>query len=117
MIEKWSDEEIAFILQLKETTDLTWVEITDKYNKKFRRNKNFENIKKCHQRNANYLDRSDNHVAMLKTMHRTKKNSGSTAKENKSIIEQWIARDDLIETISNTVRAMSLHKYKIDSKV
>jgi len=116
MIEKWSEEEIAFIIHLKDTTDLTWVEITDKYNKKFKKERNFENIKKCHQRNANYLDRSDNHVSLLKSIHRTKKSSGNTAKENKSIIEQWIARDDLLETISNTVKSMSLHKYKIPKK-
>jgi hypothetical protein len=113
MIEKWSDDEIAFIIHLKDTTDLTWVEITDKYNKKFKREKNFESIKKCHQRNAHYLDSSDNHVRTLKQMHKTKKTSGYTAKENRSIIDQWVHRDDLIETIANTVKSMSLHKFKI----
>ena len=113
MIEKWTEDEIAFIINLKDTTELTWVEITDKYNKKFRRNKNFENIKKCHQRYANYLDSSDNHVRTLKQIHRAKKTNGYTAKENKSIIDQWVHRDDLIETISNTVKQMSLHKYSI----
>jgi len=113
MIEKWSENEIAYLVNLKETTDLTWIEITDKYNKKFKRDKNFENIKKAYQRYANYLDASDNHVRTLKQIHRTKKNSGYAAKENKSIIEQWVERDDLVETITNTVKAMSLHKHKI----
>lgn len=113
MVEKWSDNEIAYIINLKETTDLTWVEIADKYNKKFNSDRNFEAIKKCYQRYANYLDSSDNHVRTLKQIHRAKKNSGYTAKENKSIIDQWVQRDDLIETITNTVKKMSLHQYKV----
>lgn len=113
MIEKWSENEIAYLVNLRETTDLTWVEITEKYNKKFKAEKNFENIKKAYQRYANYLDSSDNHVRTLKQIHRTKKNSGYAAKENKSIIEQWIERDDLVETITNTVKKMSLQKQKV----
>lgn len=113
MVEKWSDNEIAYIINLKDTTDLTWVEITDKYNKKFGTDRNFESIKKCYQRYANYLDASDIHVRTLKQIHRTKKNSGYAAKENKSIIEQWNARDDLIETIENTLKKLSVQKYKV----
>ena len=113
MIEKWSEDEIAYIINLKDTTDLTWVEVTDKYNQKFKREKNFENVKKAYQRYVNYLNSSDGHVRALKSMHRTKKNSGYTAKENKSIIEQWVERDDLIETIANTVKNIALQKYKV----
>lgn len=113
MTDKWSENEIAYLVNLKETTDLTWVEITEKYNKKFRQNKNFENVKKAYQRYAHYLETSDEKVRALKQIHRTKKNSSYTAKENKSIIEQWNARDDLIETIENTVKKMSLTKYQV----
>ena len=113
MTEKWSENEIAYLVNLKETTDLTWVEITDKYNKKFRQSKNFENVKKAYQRYANYLETNDEKVRTLKQIHRTKQTSGMTAKENKSIIAQWVERDDLLETITNTVKKMSLHKHKV----
>jgi len=113
MVDKWSENEIAYIINLKDTSDLTWVEVTERYNKKFRKDKNFENLKKCYQRYANYLDSTDNHIKTLKSIHRTKKNSGYTAKENKTILDQWVERDDLIETIANTVKSVSLHKYSI----
>ena len=113
MVEKWSDNEIAFIINLKETTDLTWVEITDKYNKKFKTNRNFETVKKAYQRYADIASDTDVQVKNLKKLHQSKQVNRFTAKENKSIIEQWVARDDLIETISNTVKKMALHKYKL----
>lgn len=113
MIDKWSDNEIAYIINLKDTTDLTWMDITDKYNKKFRKDKNFESLKKCYQRYINYFDSTDNHIRTLKAIHRTKKNNGYTAKENKTILDQWVEREDLLEIIQNTVKAISLHKYKV----
>lgn len=113
MIDKWSDGEIAFIINLKDTTDLTWVEVTEKYNKKFRKDKNFEALKKCYQRYVNYFDSQDNHIRTLKQIHRTKKNNSYTAKENKTILEQWVERDDLLETIENTVKNIALKKYTV----
>lgn len=111
MIEKWLENEIAYIINQKDTTDLTWVEITDKYNKKFKRDKNFEAIKKCYQRYKNYLDQSDIHVKTLKDIHRTKKNNSYTAKQNKTILDEWVKREDLLETIENTVKKIALTKY------
>ena len=98
MIETYSENEIAYIIQKKESSDLTWAEITQAYNKKFQKDKNFESIKKCYQRNKNYFATDDNHVRTLKTVHRTK-------------------RDDLLETIENTVKSISLNKYKIPTYI
>jgi hypothetical protein len=113
MIDKWSDNELAYIINLKETTDLTWSEVTEKYNKKFKKDKNFEALKKCYQRYANYFDNQDNHIRTLKAMHRTKKTNGNTAKENKTILDKWVERDDLLETIANTIKNISLQKFKV----
>lgn len=110
---KVGENEIAYIIQMRDETDLTWSEITDKYNKKFKKNKNFECIKKCYQRYKNYFNVDDNHVKTLKDVHRTKKNNSYTAKENKTILDHWIKRDDLLETIENTVKKISSTKFKI----
>lgn len=113
MIEPWSENEIAYIINLKDTTDLTWVEVTDKYNKKFKKDKNFENVKKCYQRYKNYFEVGDNHIRTLKSIHRTKKSNSYTAKENKTILDHWVKRDDLVETIKNTVKDIALTKYRV----
>lgn len=113
MTEKWLENEIAYIINQKETTDLTWVEITEKYNKKFRRDKNFETVKKCYQRYRNYLQHEDNHIRTLRSIHRVKKTNSYTAKENRTILDEWVKREDLLETIENTVKNISLKKHKV----
>ena len=103
MVDGYTEEEIAYVLQSKDTTDLTWADITVKYNKKFRKDKNFESVKKMYQRYRNYYLRDDNHVKTLKDIHRTRKTNSYTAKQNRSILEEWVKRDDLLETLKDTV--------------
>lgn len=110
---KWSENEIAFIIAKKEQTDLTWSEITEKYNKKFKKDRNFECVKKCYQRYSNYFNVDDNHIKTLKAIHRTKKTNSYTAKENRTVLDHWIKRDNLLETIENTVKKASSGKYKV----
>lgn len=112
-MDRFTEQEIAFIIQKKETTDLTWVEITGKYNKKFHTNRDFECIKKCYQRYQNYFKENDNHIRTLKSIHRTKKSNSYTGKENRTILQHWNNRDDLLETIENTIKSIKLQKLKI----
>jgi len=109
---RFNENEIAYVIQKKESTDLTWVEIADSYNKKFKKNRSFECIKKCYQRYKNYFQSDDNHIRSLKSTFRTKKNNSYTAKENRVILDQWMKRDDLLDTIKNTMKEISFTKYK-----
>lgn len=113
MIDNYTEAELAFIIEKKESTDLTWAEITEKYNKKFRKDKNFESIKKAYQRNKNYFATDDNHIRTLKAIHRTKRSNSYTAKENRTILDHWNKRDDFLEAIENTVKKMAIKKYKV----
>lgn len=111
-MEKWSEQEIAFILQKKDTTDLTWVEITDKYNKKFLADRNYECVKKCYQRYKNIFKSEDYEIKLLKDIHRTKKTSGYRAKENRTVLQHWVDRDDLIEQFKDLIKKTSITQYK-----
>lgn len=123
-MERWTEDEIAFIIEHKEEKHdkngkkLTWIDIADKYNKKYRTKKgleerDFECVKKCYQRYQNYFERDDDKIQSLKKMHRTKKSNSATAKENRTILQLWNERDDLLEVIDNTVKKISLKKYKV----
>jgi len=112
MNKKVTEKEIAFIITMRQESGLTWNEITEKYNKKFKKDKNFECVKKCYQKYVNLFNQKDYHVKSLKDMHNVKKRSSYTARENKSILDLWIKRDDLIDTIAETVKGISLKKYK-----
>jgi len=115
-MEKFSENEIAYIIHKKETTDSTWMDITKSYNKKFRKDKTFESIKKCYQRNKNYFHQDDNHIRTLKSIYRTKKTNSYTAKENRVILDQLVKQEDVVESIENTIKKISLTKYKIPKK-
>ena len=121
---QWTEDEIAFIIEQrdkkhdKDGKKLTWVNITVKYNKKFRISKglpkrDFEAVKKCHQRYEHYFERDDEKIQTLKKMHRTKKSNSATAKENRTILQLWNERDELIDIIENTVQKFSLKTYKL----
>src|SRR5690606_35072704 len=68
---------------------------------------------KCYQRYRHYFDVDDNHIRTLKSIHSTKRRSATTAKESRTILDYWEKRDDLLETIQNTVKQISLTKYKV----
>jgi hypothetical protein len=116
MLEKWSELEIAYVLNSKETTDLSWEEITEKYNKKFRKDRNYGSVKKCYHRYKDIFSQEDNHFRTLKKIHTTKKTSSYNAKENRVILEEWIKREDLLESIGNTIKQISLTKQKVAPK-
>lgn len=120
-MERWSEAEIAYVLELVEKKKakeikVSWVEITEIFNRKFNMDRGFESIRKCYNRYQNYFKQSDNHVRTLKQIHRTKKSNSYNSKENRAILDEWNKRDDLLETIENTVKKISLTKYKLPSK-
>ncbi len=112
-MENWSEQEIFFIIKMKESSDLSWSDITDKYNEKFKKTKSFEAVKKSYQRYQYLFSQSDFHLKALKQIHNTKKNSTVNAKENKSILDMWMKRDDLLDSIKNMIKTASLHRYKV----
>ncbi|MDD5650814.1 MAG: hypothetical protein PHF86_10440 [Candidatus Nanoarchaeia archaeon] len=112
-MQTYSEDEIAYIIKLKEQASLSWVEIAYDFNKKFKENKTHENLRHCYEYYKNYFEQDDGQVQMLKQLHRTKKNSSYTAKENKTILDHWNGRDDILETIKEVIREISLNKYKV----
>jgi len=123
-MERWTEEEIAFIIEQKEEKrdkfgkPLQWVKINEAYNKKFRLKKGledrgFESIRKCYRRYENYFEKGSDKIQSLKKLHRTRKSNSVTARENKTILQLWNERDDILETIENTIKSVSLRKYKI----
>lgn len=109
----WSEEEIAFIINLKENTALTWVELTEKFNKKFKSDRHHEAIKKCYQRNKDYFASNDNYVKTLKQVHRSRKTNSVVSRENKAILDYLNNKEDILDCIKNAVKAVAVKKYSI----
>jgi len=97
---KYTNEEIAYLIGLKET-DLSWEEITEKFNNKFKSEQSSSALIGVHHRYKNLFEAkdSDHQIKLLKESHRARKNNSHTAKDYKDVLEKWNQRDDILEAI------------------
>lgn len=109
----YSEDQLAFIFQLKDERGLTWNEVAELYNKKFKTNKHPDAISACYKRNKEYFTATDGLVRTLKSTYRARKTSSYNAKENRAILEEWSKRDDLLEKIEQTILNIGLKKESI----
>lgn len=112
-MQTYAEKEIAFLLNIRDTTDLSWPEITEKFNKKFNQDKNLDSLRKTYNRYKEFYASDDNQVQTLRSLHRTKRNSSRTARENRAVLDVWERRDDLLETVESTVKNIALKKIKV----
>jgi hypothetical protein len=115
---KYTEQEIAYIIGLKET-DLTWEEITEKFNKKFGADVTASALTSMHHRYKHMLESkdSDYQVKLLKDAHRVKRNNSFTAKDYKEVLEKWNQRDDILAAISDAAAAVNKDLKKNPLKV
>lgn len=114
--DKFTDAEIAFIASLKEETDLGWPAITEKFNKKFRKSKHSEAIRKGYSRNRDRLDDNNQYVKTLKDVARTRKANSLNSKDLKAVLDEWEKREDIIEAVkaaASDVKKFSLKPIKL----
>lgn len=107
LVEKFSDAELAFITSLKEETALEWSEITDKFNKKFHKDKSLDAVKKGYHRNRERLNQPDNVVKLMRDTARTRKNAGINARDTKTILDLWEKREDLLDAVKGSVKDLN----------
>jgi len=105
---KYTDQEIAFIIGLKEGDSLSWEEITDKFNKKFGTDLNSPAVTQLYHRYKHMFDAQDYHIKVLKDIHRIKKNNRYTARDFREVLDKWNQRDDILEAIREA--ALSIGK-------
>jgi len=113
-MEKWTEEQIAYILENVDKHSPGWAELAVKYNKKFGGDRNSESLRKCYYRYRDIFDASnvDYEVKILKDIHRAKKSRSLTAKENKTVLQLWSERDDLLDQFKELISQVSIAKYK-----
>jgi hypothetical protein len=123
--EKMSDAEIAYVSSLKEEADLDWADITERFNKKFNKDRSLDSVKKSYHRNRDRLDKPSEYVRLLKDVARTKKSSSLNSKDLKKLVEEWQDREDILEAIKGSAKDLNklsdtktvkLPKFKKDKK-
>lgn len=105
--EKITDAEIAYIAALKEQSALEWADITEKYNKKFHKDRSLESLKKAYQRNRDRLEDTNQYVRLLRNTASTRKNNSLNSKDLRVLVEEWEKREDILEAIKGSAKTLN----------
>lgn len=112
-MERISEEEIVFVSKLKEETDLSWEEITDKFRSKFKKDTGIDGVKKIFYRYGELKNQPDFHIKSLQDLHRRRKAGAVVAKESKSILDYLSTKEDIIDSIKEAVKNTASRKIKV----
>lgn len=102
--EKFTDQEIAFITSLKEEANLSWADITEKFNKKFHKGKSLDAVKKGYQRNKDILTKDSEYVRLLRSVNSTRRASALNSKDLRKVLSEWENREDILEAIKGAAK-------------
>jgi predicted phosphodiesterase len=108
----YTEEQIAFILHHKKVSKRSYEDIQVKYNKKFDTELNELDIQQCFQKYQNAFEDNNYDIKQLKALARAKKSNSFTAKENRTILQQWNDREDILEAVKAAVKTIGKIKVK-----
>jgi predicted phosphodiesterase len=108
----FTEEQIAYILEKKQTCRWSYEEIAGVFNRKFNTKARGIDIKQTWERYRNQPNSVQHDINTLKSLARTKKNSSFVAKENRTILQMWNDRDDILESIKEASKEINKIKIK-----
>lgn len=109
----YNEEQIAFIVHQKVISRRGFEEIALKYNKKYDDDLSEVDVKAIYEKykNQNVKSGDEHSLKQLKDIARTKKSNSITAKENRTILQYWNDRDDILDAVK--AAAKEVGKIKI----
>lgn len=110
---QFNEDQIAFILHQKNVSKRSFDEIAAKYNKKYGVSLTQLDIQQSYLKYKNmFNDTGDDwNVKKLKEIFKTKKSNSYTAKENRTILQQWNDQDDILEAIKAAAKEVNKTKF------
>lgn len=112
---KLTEVEIAFIISLKENTDLTWPEIATKFNKKFGATTNANNLANNYQRYKDLFNEPSFYVKNLKEIHSTRKAKSLMSREYRAVMDSLEQQSSIMDGVDQAIEA-TLKKLKLKPK-
>lgn len=113
-VKNFTEEQIAFILHQKTVSKRSYDEIALKYNKKFDDELNEIDIQTAFEKykNVELRGTEEHNLKKLKDLARTKKSNSFTSKENRTILQLWNDRDDILDAIRAAAKEINKIKTK-----
>ena len=111
---RYTDEELLFLIKLKNNESLTWQEIANKFNKKFGYGTSSNSLRKLYEHHRNFFDDEGNRINLLVKEHRSKKVRSILSKDNRALLERIDQRQEIEEIIKSA--AHEIMKSRVTSK-
>jgi len=112
---KFTEDQIAFIIHRKNVSKRSFEEIAGQLSKKMDKDIGELDVKQCYERYKNAHSSGDYNIKKLKEIARTKKSNSYTSKENRTILQFWNDRDDILNAVraaANTLNKMKIKPLK-----
>jgi len=108
-----NEEQIEFIIHKKTVSHKSFSEIADAMNRKWSDlNMDSMEVRRQFQRHKELADSDVYNIKQLKAIHRTKKANGLVSKENRTILQIWNDRDDILDAIKEATKEINRIKVK-----
>jgi predicted phosphodiesterase len=110
----FTDEQIAFIVHQKSVSKRAFDDIALKFNKKFDKELTEIDVQQIYQKYKNETLKGGDELSLkkLKELARVKKSNSFTAKENRTIIQLWNDRDDILDAVRAAAKEVNKIKIK-----
>jgi predicted phosphodiesterase len=109
---KFTEEQITFVLTKKAISRKSFDEIALLLNQDFNLKATSLDVKQCWEKYKNNPPVLSHNVKTLQDIARTKKNSSFASKENRTILQLWNDRDDILDAIKSAAKEVNRIKIK-----
>ena len=109
---KFTEEQIAFVLSKKAISRKSFDEIAMLLNQDFNLRATSVDVKQCWEKHKNNPPVLSHNVKTLQDIARTKKTNSFTSQENRTILQLWNDRDDILDAIKSAAKEVNRIKIK-----
>lgn len=110
----YTEEQIVFIQEQYLINGPEWLEIAEKFNKKYNDERSAVGIERAHQRyGGDHIEDTKNIVKQLKQTARSRKSASAVRKENSLLLEHLSIIDDAKDAVTSIIRDAKLPQVKI----
>jgi len=111
--ERFTDEEIVYLVKKRDEDEWEWAKIASDYSKKFGAVRSADTLKHAYHRYRSQLDDTSYRVKLLRDNARTKRAASTNGKEFRELLKAWDDRDDILDAVKTASKAVGEIKAKV----
>ena len=109
----YTDEQLQFIVELGNNSELEWQGVADAFNEEFDLVKTANAVRKIHGVWKDHDFSSDEYLKNLRAAHSVRKTNSKLRKTNKAVLDLLEIQDDILESIEEVIKSAKVEKIKL----